>query len=334
MAPVAKRDILNALASLRQRSLIEANTAGYFSLQPVILEHVTLIIVEQMSQEIISETIGIFVSHALTKAQSKEYVRDTQVHLILAPVSEKLLASIGREQIEEKLKRMLATLRETQPQHSGYAVTNTINLLLQLQCNLSGYDFSHLVVRQAYLRGVSLSNVSFTHSDIIGSVFTETFGGVLSVAFSPVGNILAAGTANGDVRLWQTPGGTLLYTLQGHTNWVRSIAFSPDGIILASGSNDQTVRLWNVSTGQCLKTFQGHTNWVRSVVFTSDGTILATGSNDGTIRLWDIKSGECLQTLRNDRPYERMNITNVKGLSEIQKVMLKALGAIEHDEVK
>jgi len=68
VASVAKRDILNALASLRQRSLIETNSTGSFSLQPVILEHVTLVIVEQMYQEMNAGTIGTFISHALTKA--------------------------------------------------------------------------------------------------------------------------------------------------------------------------------------------------------------------------------------------------------------------------
>jgi WD40 repeat protein len=57
---------------------------------------------------------------------------------------------------------------------------------------------------------------------------------------------------------------------------------------------------------------------------------LASGSSDdGTIKLWDVHAGECLKTLRSDRPYERMNITGVKGLTEAQKVTLKALRAVE-----
>jgi WD40 repeat protein len=60
--------------------------------------------------------------------------------------------------------------------------------------------------------------------------------------------------------------------------------------------------------------------------------MLASGGDDGTIKIWDVKTGKCLQTLRSDRPYERMNITNVKGLVDTQKAMLKALGAIEDDK--
>ncbi|TEU17946.1 MAG: hypothetical protein E3J21_07060 [Anaerolineales bacterium] len=123
-------------------------------------------------------------------------------------------------------------------------------------------------------------------------------------------------------------------TCEGHTDWVRSVTFSPDGSLLASGSADQTVRLWDVSTGQCLKTLQGHTYLVWSVAFSPDGCTLASGSQDETIKLWDVQTGECLKTLRPDRPYERMNITGVTGLTEAQKATLRALGAVENEDTR
>ena len=102
---------------------------------------------------------------------------------------------------------------------------------------------------------------------------------------------------------------------------------------------DQTLRLWDVAnpsgldTGQCLKTLKGHTNVVWSVAFRSvhEGhpQTLASSSADEAIKLWDIQSGVCLKTLRSDRPYERMNITEVMGLTEVQKGALQILGAVE-----
>jgi len=74
-------------------------------------------------------------------------------------------------------------------------------------------------------------------------------GKVCSLDFSPDGRILAAGTWNGPVRLWQVADGTLLRTLNGHTAGVVSVAFSPDGMTLASASLDGTTRLWKISSG-------------------------------------------------------------------------------------
>ena len=89
-----------------------------------------------------------------------------------------------------------------------------------------------------------------------------------------------------------------------------------------------------MSSGKVLTTLQGHSHWVWAVAFSPDGKMLASGSDDGTIKLWDRQTGTCLHTLGSDRPYERMNITQVKGLTEVQKTTLRLLGAIEEDVPK
>ena len=69
---------------------------------------------------------------------------------------------------------------------------------------------------------------------------------------SPDGKLLAAmaGGAGGEIKVWETTGWTELYTLSGHSNWIRSIAFAPDGQALASGSTDSTIRLWDTESGR------------------------------------------------------------------------------------
>ncbi|MBV9174781.1 MAG: hypothetical protein JOZ81_32365, partial [Chloroflexi bacterium] len=61
------------------------------------------------------------------------------------------------------------------------------------------------------------------------------------------------------------------------------------------------------------------------------GHLLATGSYDGTAKLWDPSKGTCLHTLRAERRYERLDITRLEGITDVQRERLLALGAVEHD---
>jgi WD40 repeat protein len=68
---------------------------------------------------------------------------------------------------------------------------------------------------------------------------------------------------------------------------------------------------------------------VQSLSVSPDGKTLASCGDDNTIQVWDLQSGEQLQMLRRDRPYERLDITGIKGVTEAQKATLRALGAID-----
>jgi len=68
---------------------------------------------------------------------------------------------------------------------------------------------------------------------------------------------------------------------------------------------------------------------VWALTFSPGERTLAGCGDDGAIMLWDLDSGEHLQTLRRDRPYERLNITGIQGLTEAQRIALLALGAVE-----
>jgi WD40 repeat protein len=66
-----------------------------------------------------------------------------------------------------------------------------------------------------------------------------------SVAFAPDGQTIASKSSD-TVKLWRVSDGTLLHTLEGHTDNVLDVAFATDGQTLASGSTDRTVKLWRV----------------------------------------------------------------------------------------
>jgi WD40 repeat protein/uncharacterized caspase-like protein len=118
-----------------------------------------------------------------------------------------------------------------------------------------------------------------------------------AVAFSPDGTIVASVGSDPAIKLWETSTGRLLRTLSGHSDDVYSLAFSPDGRVLVSGSRDDTIKLWEASTGRLLRTLTGHLDRVRSVNFSLDGKVIASGSQDKTIKLWEASTGRLLRTL-------------------------------------
>ncbi|MFI7474188.1 hypothetical protein ACIBQ8_17695, partial [Nonomuraea sp. NPDC049646] len=109
--------------------------------------------------------------------------------------------------------------------------------------------------------------------------------------------LLATGSHDGTVRLWDPTTGLTSGSLTGHTSTISAVAFGtlPDGtLLLATGSHDGTVRLWDPTTGLTSGSLTGHTSTISAVAFGTlpDGTLLlATGSHDGTVRLWDPTTG-------------------------------------------
>ena len=288
-----KRDLQEVLRSLRRRDLIEVTARG-FSLQNVVMEYVTDCFIEQIAREFVSATLTLFITHPLMKAQAKDYVRNSQIRVIVQPLIQRLMITLSNVRIKDQTIKIISDLRKTKK--VGFAAGSLLNLLLEMQYNVTGYDFSYLSVWQAYLQGAELHKVNFAYTDLSSSVFTESFTNIMSVAFSPDATLLAVGSGNGDIRLWQVTNGTP-YIYQGHTQAVRSVVFSPDGHYLASGSDDQTVRLWDVASGVCLRVLHKHTNRVWKVDFSPDSKLLASCGDDQTVRLWNVQTGVCLKTL-------------------------------------
>ncbi|MDJ0716543.1 MAG: NB-ARC domain-containing protein [Prochloraceae cyanobacterium] len=294
---ISKATLLETLESLSWRSLIEKQSGSYTQ-QPVLMEYVTDRFIERITQEINRSTIDLCNSHALIKAQAKNYLRNSQIQLILQPIIDRLLTTYSTTQrTVEQIGKILASLRQENYPRPGYAAGNLLNLLCHLNIDLTGFDFSNLAVWQAYLQETSLARVDFSHCDLSKSVFAHTFTTTVGVAFSPDGQMLATGNWNYLVYLWDVATGNQLLICSGHGDKIWSVAFHPQGHLLASASEDRTVKLWDCQTGECIRTLTGHSGCVRSVDFVSSGEFLFSGSADGTIRQWDVNTGKCVRVL-------------------------------------
>ena len=129
---------------------------------------------------------------------------------------------------------------------------------------------------------------STLESDVLGNRDS-----IVSVAFSPDGQYLAAGTLDNAVRLWQVADGSLLATLKGHSGSVWQVVFSPDSRYLVSSSRDG-VRLWQVLNGTLLRQLAGQIDGA----FSPDRQTLATRSSDYVLRVWRVSDGTLLHTLQ------------------------------------
>jgi WD40 repeat protein/transcriptional regulator with XRE-family HTH domain len=303
VAPLAHVQVLEAVDGLRRRSLIErGQRAGSFTLQSVVLEYVTTKLVTTASQEIGQGRLLRLLEHGLSQAGAKEYVRQTQQRLLLAPLLARLQSMCqGRAEVEGQLRAVLDALRERAEEAQGYGPANLVALLRLLRGDLRGLDLSRLALRGVYLQGVELQDARLSGAVLQDSVFTEPFDAIMAVTISSTGQYWAAGGRRGEVRVWREAGQMLHLAWQAHTDLVLSLAFSPDERMLASGSLDGSVTLWEVESRAPL--WSGwHTKGTTCLAFAPDGRTLASSGNEGTVRIWDVQSGIPLKTLPHPGP--------------------------------
>jgi WD40 repeat protein/transcriptional regulator with XRE-family HTH domain len=303
VARLAHGQVLEAVDGLRRRSLVErGQRAGSFTLQSVVLEFVTGRLVEEASEEIQQGRLALLLQHGLSQAQAKEYVRESQERLLLAPLLERLENRYRRRaEVEERVRELLSTLRAQAEAAQGYGPANLVALLLLVRGHLRGLDLSRLALRGAFLQGVQMQDANLSGARLCECVWTETFDAIFAVAISSTGQYWAVGSKRGEVRVWREAGQILHRVWQAHTDIVPTVAFSPDGRRLSSGSFDGSVKLWDVESGVSL-----WSDWQAKgticLTFSPDGGLLASGGLDATLRLWDPKLGTLLEEVPHPHP--------------------------------
>lgn len=314
--PGPPRALIEALRSLQRRSLISQTTHG-FVLQNVVTEYLTDYLIDRVYQEISDFGTSIAAHGApslqpttlnrfpLLKATAKEYVRTSQERSIMQPLIKQLQAKVGQRGLVERINQLIASLRTSTPLMPGYAAGNLLNLLLLLNIDLRGYDFSQLNVWQANLQMMQLPEVNFRGANLAHSCFTHLFGEIFAVQFDTDGQLVVAGSVNGTLYVWGAPGasaeGRLLHEYQSVGANPHIASFDRTGRLLASGHTDQQVRLWDVTHGRLLHPLAEPIETTWCLLFSPNAETLVISSADGTVRLWDVQTGLLRQVFQAHR---------------------------------
>ena len=94
--------------------------------------------------------------------------------------------------------------------------------------------------------------------------------------------------------------GSLIHTLEGHSDWVRDVALSADGRRAVSASDYNTLKVWDVENGSLIHTLEGHSDWVYGVALSADGRRAVSASDDNTLKVWDVTTGKVIATFTSD----------------------------------
>jgi WD40 repeat protein/DNA-binding CsgD family transcriptional regulator len=155
---------------------------------------------------------------------------------------------------------------------------------------------------------------------------------IWALALDYTGEILVSASDDGMVKFWDWRSAKQIGEIAQPIS-ARTIACHPQQALLAIGGSEPEIGLWrfdDVKQPTALtQTTIAHANWVRSLRFHPTEPWLFSGGQDGYLRGWDIEQLALVQQARPDRPYERMGIQGLKGLSKTQRQMLEELGAID-----
>jgi len=109
---------------------------------------------------------------------------------------------------------------------------------------------------------------------------------VLSMAYDPTGTLVATGSADRSVRVWDIARGYCTHSFRDHTDIVILLKFHPNSMTmtLVSGSQDNTIRLWDLVDQKCSSVFREHMSQPTSVAWAPDEYLMVTAGRDKVSR--------------------------------------------------
>jgi WD40 repeat protein len=293
LSGVSVAQILEALEYLQGRSLIETK-AGRFTLQPVVMEYAIEKLLLAVRQEVCSGSPGLLLRYALMKAQAKDYVRESQIRVIVQPLLAMLGSDLGGEgAIVQALQQLLVVIGADGGAATSYGAGNCLNMLCQLQADLTGLNLAGLSIRQADLREVSLPLVDLTGADLNTSLFAESTNEIYKVVISPDNRLIANGTGDGTISVWQIDTSQKIFSGQERSGIILGLAFTSDSKKLIVSSLDKHIEIWDVESGLRLQSWSSIAP-IYNIALNNDDRVLACAGTDGSVLLWDIATCKIL----------------------------------------
>ena len=109
-------------------------------------------------------------------------------------------------------------------------------------------------------------------------------GFVFCVNFNPQSSLIASGSFDQSVRIWEVKTGKLVKTIEAHDQPVTSVHFIRDGSIIVSGSHDGSCKIWDTASGQCLKVLiDDKVPAVSFAKFSPNGKFILVATLDSTL---------------------------------------------------
>ncbi|EGD81822.1 hypothetical protein PTSG_02536 [Salpingoeca rosetta] len=106
---------------------------------------------------------------------------------------------------------------------------------------------------------------------------------IYACAINPGGTVIATGSTDKMIRLFDPRTKTRVGMLSGHGDMVKALALSPDGRTIVSGSSDQLVKVWDVSSLKCIATVAPHTDSVWALAVDKAFSRVYSGGRDGLV---------------------------------------------------
>ena len=235
------------------------------------------------------------------KAEEERKIREQRDNL--QRVQSRFIAEKANDLIEEGdsyTAKLLATRIIPTPSQPDFPYTIEAEMLLR-KCanyenailrghrqNVTSAVYSHnskFIASSSWDPNINIWNAQ--NGSLVKTI--ETNNSFHCLAYSPDDRLLAAGSSNDEIEIYDMLSYRVLKILLGHTSAVSALAFTHNGRFLASGSYDHTVRIWDVSLGTDICVITHNFTWIQALSFSSDDRYLIINDDNYQVAIWNLE---------------------------------------------